>query len=221
MVKKKSCYVSLVVLALIAVVSQQQLHAQSANLIRQFTTLNGTIDFLPGAWVSVWEDGHSTYYEFKGGRFVEAEKLPALIRGWEDFGWDDEVDSSDQIARADYDPDINEFLPKQKKVKKVIRLSLPPHGSKDLVLVCFTLPAADPLASSGDTDIYITALLLKQQASGSTYEKFWTLEMEAGASYGEMKVQDIPSLGRFIVLYWGYATGSGTNQGLNVYRLTD
>ena len=218
---QKSTVACLMFLAFAIVLCAPRVWAQSATLVGRFTGLNGTIDFLPGAWVSAWENGHSKYYKFQGGRFVRSPKLPKLLQGWESFSWDDGVDFSDQIARSDYDPRINEFLPKKRKVKKVVEFSLRPNGHEDLVLVCFTLKSTDPSAPPDDTDIYTTALVMRPGTPESTYKRLWTRKMQADASYGDLSVQEIPDIGRFIVLYSGQAAGSGTNQGLNVYRLTN
>jgi hypothetical protein len=216
---RKSTIACPTALAFTVVLCTPRAWAQSATLVGRFTTLNGTIDFLPGAWVSTWENGRATYYKFQGGRFVRSPQLPEPLHGWESFSWDDGVDFSDQIARSDYDPRISEFLPKERKVKKVIEFNLRSNTHEDLVLICFTLNPADPSAPPGDTDIYTTALAMTPGTSGSTYKKLWTCEMEADVSYGDLSVQKVPGIGRFIVLYWGQAAGSGTNQGLNVYRL--
>lgn len=219
-IQRKSYALYLTVFALLVAVWSPNLRAQSITLLKRFTTLNGTIDFLPGAWVNVWENGQSQYYKYADGQFVRSPELPKLLRKWVSFDWGN-VDVLDQVAIQGYDQSINRFLPKGRKVKKVIEFSLHPQGSKDLVLVCFTLQSTDPDAFRGDTDIYMTALLETEGTSGSAYKRLWTRKMETDASYGEFTVQEVPAVGRFLVLYWWQGAGSGTNQGLDVYRITD
>lgn len=217
----KSSALFLLVFSFAALLIAPMAYAQRPTLLRRFTTLNGTIYFLPGAWVNIWENGRSIYYKYQGGRFVKSPELPKLLRNWESFSWDDGVDFSNQIIRSQYDPSINKFLPKEKKVKKLIEFSLTPHGHEDLVLVCFTLKDEDPSASQNDTDIYMTGLLRSQGTSSPTYKELWTRTMETDASYGNFSVQKVPGNGRFLVLYWGQAAGSGAIQGLDIYQIAD
>lgn len=204
--------------SLLLMVFPSRLSAQSVSLIRRFSTINGTVDFLPGAWVNVWENGRSTYYRFQDGRFVQAPRLPDLIRRWRSFGWGS-VDFLNQIAIQNYDPGIDQLLPKQKRVKKVEETPLPAHG-EDLVLACYTQETTEQFAEPGDTDIYLSALLGKKGSSGTTYKLLWTRKIETDASYGDLELQEIPGLGRFVVLYWGDMGGSGGQDALDVYRLT-
>lgn len=186
--------------------------------IKQFSTLNGTIDFLPGAWVRVRQDNSSTYYAFREDRFIPANP-PALIRQWQSFDWQT-VDFLNQIAIQNYDPDLDKFLPVDKYVKKVVEIQLSTRNSA-LVLVCFTTKTTERFARPGDTDIYLTGVLSKKTNSHTTYKLLWTRKVEAGASYGKFVSQNIPNLGRFIALYWASVGGSGGVDGLNLYRVKE
>lgn len=214
---KKTCICLLTAMSLMAA----SLYAQVApHLVRikQFSTLSGTIDFLPGAWVRVRQDKSLTYYTFRGGRFLPADP-PDLIRQWQAFDWQS-VDVLDQISIQNYSPDIDRFLPKDRRVKKVVEIPLPAHNN-ELVLICFTKKTTELYAPPGDTDIYLTGILRKADGSHSTYKPLWTLKAEADASYGDLVSQSIPNRGRFIVLYWASVGGSGGEDALDIYRLKE
>lgn len=184
--------------------------------MKTFSTLNGTVDFLPGAWVRVRQDSRSTYYALRGSKFLPA-KPPALIREWQSFDWQS-VDFLNQIAIQNYDPDLNHFLPNHKRVKKVVEISLAAHH-ETLVLICYTEKATEQFSETDDTDIYVTAVLRKSENSHTAYKLLWTRKIEADASYGDFALQTIPYLGHFVVLYWASMGGSGGQDVLNIYRL--
>lgn len=194
--------------------------AGSITMLKQFSALNGTVNFLPGAWVITWENGKSSYYHFRDNQFTKMDNLPATLDGWQTYSWGD-ADYLDQIARSDYDPRINEFLPKVAKVKKVIESQIGSKKSDTFVLVCYTLKAADSDALPSSNDIYVTALSGNRNDSAPIYKALWTKKLQSDASYGEMSVQKIGSIDRFLVLYWGEVAGSGSVEGLNVYRISD
>lgn len=225
----------LTTLIVLAAVLPSRLSAQDIRQVKRFTTVNGTIDFLPGAWVNVWESGHSKYYRYEREQFVQSPNLPLLLRGWESFDWGS-VDNLDQLAIQDYDPGIHRYLPARGRVKQVEQILV--GGSRNgarssyLYLVCFTLKTADKYAvSADDTDIFITAV--KETDSGgtpagkgmaykkTTYAKLWTRKVKTDAAYGQFTVQDIPKVGRFALLYWESSGGSGTDQGLDVFRVME
>lgn len=196
------------------------LRAQAPQLVRvkQFSTLSGTIDFLPGAWVRVRQDNkRSKYYRFRGSRFVQASKLPHLIRQWESFNWRS-VDVLNQVAIHNYNPDLDHFLPKHKRVKNVIELPLRVEG-KELVLVCFTEQTTEKFSEPGATDIYLAGILGQGTGSRAVYKQLWTRKVEADASYGNLSVQNIPHIGRFVLLYWVSVGGSGGENSLDIYRV--
>jgi len=218
-IRKKFHVLYLAAVVLLMFAFSTRLSAQNVTLLARFSTVNGTVEFLPGAWVNVWNNGRSKYYKYEDGKFAHASELPKILRKWKSFSWRS-VDYLDQIARQDYDTDINEFLPKHRRVKKVVNIPLRSRG-QELVLVCFTLKSTSQFALPGGTDIYMTVLLAREGASTSTYTKLWTRKMETDASYGEFTFQEVPNVGRFLLLYWADMGGSGGQDALDVYRITD
>lgn len=206
-------------LTLVGMLSPPSARAQTLRLVARFSTFNGTVYFLPGAWVSTQQNDQSTYYRYEAGKFVRATALPKILRGWKSFSWGS-VDFLNQISIQNYDPGIDQFLPKQKRVKKVEEMPLRARG-KDLVLVCFTEKTSERFAEPGDTDIYLSALTGKEGESGTTYKLLWTRKVETDASYGNFELQEIPRRARFAVLYWADMGGSGGEDALNVYRVTE
>lgn len=199
------------------------LPAQSVSLVKRFSTSNGTIDFLPGAWVSTWEEGHSKYYKFREGQFVRMPALPSLLDGWQSFDWGS-VDTLDQIAMQGYDPEIDKFLPPHKKVKQVEDFSPGPDGNHRLVMVCYTLKTTDKYAiSPDDTDIYLTVISATREKADAPVKLrlLWTRRIETNAAYGGFTVERVAGAGWFALLYWGASGGSGSDQGLDVYRVTE
>lgn len=190
-------------------------YAENVVLVQHFSALNGTVDFLPGAWVSVFEDGKSTYYRYDGGKYIKADKLPDVVKGWKAYSGD--ADYLDQIARADFDPDISHALPKLSKVKKVIEISHAGHG---LTYVCYSLPTTDSDALRPDaTDIYLAVFASPETSSRPTYKVLKTLKLESEVSYGQMSIQKVGGVGSFLVFYWGQPTGDSSVDGLDVYRI--
>lgn len=215
---KRACICLLAAVLIMAAPLYAQVTPQLVR-IKQFSTLNGVIDFLPGAWVSVLrEDNSLTYYAFRGGQFLPADP-PDLIRHWQAFDWRT-VDYLNQIAIYNYDPYLNQFLPGDKHVKNVVDIPLPMHDG-ELVLVCFTTKTAAQFALPGDTDIYLTGILSKAHGSHTTYKLLWTRKVETDASYGDFVSQNVPKLGRFMVLYWASGHGSGVVDALDIYRLKE
>lgn len=207
------------------------LRAQNVTLIKRFSALNGTVDFLPGAWVNVWKAGHSRYYRYEDGRFVRSPELPELLRDWASFDWGS-VDLLDQLAVQNYVPSISRFLPPRAKVKQVEELSLRPRSSDSLILVCFTLKTKEEFPMFlDDTDIYMMAVVVTPVSAtpggrGATYKKttfrkLWIRKLESDAEYGLFTVQKIPRLGQFALLYWESLAGSGSVQCLDVFRITE
>lgn len=191
-------------------------------LIHKFSSLNGTVYFLPGAWVSVSEGAHLVYYRYHGGKFVPASNLPQLLRGWKSFDWADGLDSGSQMSSANYPPALNEFLPPATKVKKAEVFPRGSASTERLLLVCFTRKTAEeyPMASN-DVDIYVAGFLSSKDSDQPVYTFLWIHKMESDVTYGNFSVQQIPGLGAFALLYWGSYGGSGGLDGLNVYQVTD
>lgn len=191
---------------------------QNLRLVSRFSTFNGTVYFLPGGWVSTQEDGHSAYYKYQSGKFVPTATLPEVLRGWKSFDWADGLDSGNQVT-FNYDPQLDGFLPRDARVKKVERIPL--GGSEELYLVCFTQKTTAQTPRPSDTDIYVAAVLGSNEASEPRFTKLWDRKLETDAFYGEFTVQNIPNLGRFVLLYWGDLGGSGGQDAMNVYRITE
>lgn len=211
---KRACICLLAVTSIMTTALYAQVAPQLVR-IKQFSALNGTIDFLPGAWVRVRQDGNSTYYAFQESNFRPADP-PSLIRQWRSFDWQS-VDFLNQIAIQNYDPDLNQFLPRDKHVKKVVEIPLPTYDG-ELVLVCFTTKTTEKFAEPGDTDIYLAGVLSKKAGFHTSYKLLWTRKLETDASYGDLAIQNIPNLGRFVVLYWASVGGSGGEDALDIYR---
>jgi len=70
-------------------------NAETITLLKSFSSQNGTVSFLPGAWVSVWEDRKSTYYRYDGKEFIKTDKLPDNLKDWDADS--SSVDYLDQI----------------------------------------------------------------------------------------------------------------------------
>lgn len=195
------------------------LYAQVAPQLihtKQFSALNGTIDFLPGAWVRVRQDGHPTYYSFRENEFRPADP-PDLIRQWQSFDWQS-IDFLNQIAIQNYDPDLNQYLPKDKRVKRVVDIPLS-WQNNELILVCFTKrTTTDKFSRPRGTDVYLVAVLKNLGGRRITYKLLWTKKVAADASYGNLMLQNIPNLGRFLVLYWASIGGSGGQDNVDIYR---
>lgn len=182
--------------------------------IRKFTSQDGDVSFLPGAWVSVWNNKDYKYYRYDGSKFVEMTALPALLQGWEVYSGD--ADYFDQLAKRDFDPAISHALPSLGKVKKVIEIS---KRGYNLTLVCYTLKATDPDASPNVTDIYLAIFVNGDSASGPTYKLLKTEKLESDAFYGQMSSQKINSFGNFLILYWGQPTADSSLDGLDIYKI--
>lgn len=194
--------------------------APDITVIKKFSALNGEAYFLPGAWIYVWEK-KSTYYQFKDGRFVEAKELPDTLKGFKPFS-SGQIDFLNQIARADFDPSITAFLPKEARVKRVIELPLDLKQKKYLVLACFTAKTSESYPMHpDDTDLYLSAMthVSTGDIRTETYQTLWSKKLVSEASYGDLSVQKVGALGQFLVLYWGQPTGDSSLFGLDVYRI--
>lgn len=200
--------------------SEPLLGKPSTRLVRikQFATLNGLVNFLPGAWVGVREGHRQTYYMFHNDKYLQAEP-PDLIRKWEDFDWNG-VDYLNQIAIQSYNLYLDKFLPDNKLVKKVVEIPLFERNNA-LFIVCFTEKATEQFARPGSTDIYFAGIASKTASSETSYKLLWIRKVESDASYGDLKVQEIPKLGRFVVLYWADMGGSGGVDALDIYRVKE
>jgi len=193
-------------------------NAETITLLKSFSSQNGTVSFLPGAWVSVWEDRKSTYYRYDGKEFIKTDKLPDNLKDWDADS--SSVDYLDQISIKSYDPGIDRFLPKLSKVKKVIETSLRSKDGGDLVFVCYTLKNTDPYAELNPQDIYLSVLTVARDASNPTYTMLKTEKLESEASYGELNVQQIGKLGTFLVLYWGSSSADSSFDSVDIYKIS-
>ena len=105
--------------------SSHSARPQNLSLVARFSTFNGTVYFLPGGWVSTQEDDQSAYYRYENGKVVPTTTLPEMLHGWKSFDWADGLDSGNQVT-FNYDPHLDEFLPKDARVKKVEEMRLSP-----------------------------------------------------------------------------------------------
>jgi hypothetical protein len=188
------------------------------KLAREFHSIGGSVQFLPGGFVIVTEDGKSTRYAFRSSGFVTSQEVLApSLRSWIAFDWEG-VDYLDQLNRKDFDPDIRAFLPNPAKVKKVLTLSQPDGTS--LLLVCYTSRSAQPLALPEATDISVLAVLdsEKDPHKPAKFQKEWEKKVAANASYGEFELQTVPRVGTFILLYSASTGGDAVDRALSVYR---
>jgi hypothetical protein len=207
-------------LSLAGLLSPPSVRAQNLSLVARFSAFNGTVYFLPGAWVSIQQDDQSTYYRYEKGKFVRTTALPEMLRSWKSFDWADDLDSGDQVT-FNYDPELDKFLPRDARVKKVEQIALGARGGKELYLICFTQKTTAQTPRPSDTDIYVAAVLGSNATSEPRFTKLWIRKLETDAFYGEFTVQNIPNLGQFILLYWGDLGGSGGQDAMNVYRITE
>lgn len=208
----------LVALVAIAALLPASAEALDIHLVREFGAFDGSVDFLPGAWVSVWEDGKTKYYKYQNDLYTEANPPPNIRAGWTPFGGD--YESADKIALTNYDPSINAYLPTQKKVKLVKTLITDSKKNTVLTLVCFTTDTTDPDAMRlSDVDIYVTALSGKKINSGLAYTKLWTKKIQSAVRYGEVSIQNPGELGRILIVYSESLGGSGYTSVMDVYKV--
>jgi hypothetical protein len=193
-------------------------YAENITLVKQFNSLGGTVDFLPGAWVSVWEGGKSTYYKYESGQYVKSDAIPLMLKDWESMSWGDfPFAQLGSVQR--HDSKIDAYIPKQATVNQVISIQRKEDASQDLVLVCYTLAEEKPEDEMYPDDVYITALTATTEKLSTKYKLLWTKKLEAEVNFGYIQVQLIPSFGRFLIFYWGQPTGDSFVAGMNVYRL--
>lgn len=217
-VTKKNLLETLILISAVALSSGA--NADNLTLVKHFSSLGGTIDFLPGAWVRVSDDKKPTYYKYEGGTYVESHELPDLIKDWRSMDWADfpfaDLGSVRQSRFL-----INAFVPKQSKINKIIGINRKSKVGQNLVLVCYTLKEEKPDDEMYPDDIYLTALAGPADKLPSAYTQLWTKKLEAAVDFGYMQVQNIQPYGRFLVLFWGQPTGDSFVAGMDVYRLDD
>lgn len=215
LIRTASLIASLVTLAFATL----QCEAQSLTLLRQFQTFQGNLQFLPGGRILVKQNGQESNYIYRNGDFTRsATPLPAELQRWTAFDWNG-VDYLNQVDQKSYDPEINHFLPSDKKVKKV--LDVPEsEGNKSFVLVCYTEKSSSEDSEPGDTDIFATGLERTQNKNKSfTYRRLWTKRLETDMNYGNFVYEDVPGMARFVLLYSLSLGGSGYSLALDVYRI--
>lgn len=198
---------------------------QNLRHVKQFYAVNGNVQFLPGAYVIVTEYGDVHFqqdappvvdkaekkrYKWEGAQFVAVKgPLAPELENWVSF---DSVDFLNQIDLKDFDPDLEAFLPRSRKVKKVLSISF--AGKKQLLeLICYLKGRNLFLTGVIDTDPY--------KIRPGKFQKLWTQMVKSDADYGDFQVQDVPTAGKFALLYTAATNGHAVNIDLDVFQLTD
>lgn len=194
--------------------------AQQLKEVGHFWAMKGTVQLLPTGQVLKREEGKTTIYTYVQGRYVASKKtqIPERMVNWMYFDWLS-VDWHDQLDRNDSDIPDGQFWPKNAKVKKLIYLSAR-NTPVVTVVVCYTLPESaedNPLETS--KHILLVALKGNVTQRGYVYRELWTKTVEKESSYGELTVQQIPGLGKALVLYSASAGPSSESEQLDIFRI--
>jgi hypothetical protein len=153
-----------------------------------------------------------------GGRYVAGKgtRISDPLLKWSYFDRLD-VDWLDQLDRNQSSIPDGRFWPKNAKVKKLVYLSAM-NAPVVTVLVCYALPALAgdlPLARR----IMLVALKGTWTDRGYQYRELWTKTLEKESNYGEITLQDLPDIGRVLVLYSAAPAASSETQQLDIYRI--
>jgi hypothetical protein len=195
--------------------------AQELQELGHFWAMKGTVQLLPTGNVLKREDGKVSVYTFKHQKYTVDNRLqlPKEITTWTYFDWQS-VDWSDQIDRNDSDIPDGTFWPQNGKVKKILYLSAR-NGPVISALVCYTVaePKEERQLLSTAGQIWVIAVRGNRTDSGYKYQKLWAKKLETQSNYGELSVQQLPDLGRVLVLYSASAGGSSESEQLDIYKL--
>ncbi len=207
--------------ALLFVFSPLRCVAQEIQKIGEFSTMNGTVQLLPTGNVLEREEGKTTLYSYQSGSYVPngGVQVAPQVLNWIYFDWQS-IDWGDQRDKNGTSIPSGEFWPKDARVKKVIYLSAP-NATVVKVLVCYTMSdptESSPLASS--KLVKLVAIRGTLTDRGYVYHSLWTKTLRKDSSYGDLVVQQVPEVGRLLVLYSG-SLGSAEIEDLTLYELRD
>jgi hypothetical protein len=193
---------------------------QELRDVGHFWAMKGTVQLLPTGEILKREEGKTTVYSRVRSHYVEdrATRIQESAMNWIYFDWLS-VDWHDQLDRNDSDIPDGKFWPQNAKVKKLVYLSAR-NAPVVTVVVCYTEaePIADfPLATS--KHIVLVALSGKVTDRGYVYHELWTKTVQKQSSYGELTLQQVPGIGRVLVLYSASAGPSSESEQLDIYRL--
>jgi hypothetical protein len=195
-------------------------NAQELRDVGHFWAMKGTVQLLPTGEVLKREEGKTTEYSYVQGHYVAAKgaQVAEQAMKWSYFDWLS-VDWYDQLDRNDSDIPDGKFWPQNAKVKKLVYLSAR-NAPVVTVVVCYTVsepPEDSPLATS--KHIVFVGLKGNMTDRGYVYHELWTKTAQKESSYGELTLQQLPGVGRALVLYSASAGPSSESEQLDIYRV--
>jgi hypothetical protein len=194
--------------------------AQELKEVGHFWAMKGTVQLLPTGEVLKREEGHTTIYSYVQGHYIADKgiRVPERVMNWAYFDWQS-VDWHDQLDRNDSDIPDGKFWPQNAKVKKLVYLSAR-NALVVTVVVCYTVPESTE-DSQRETPKHIVFAALKgiMTEKGYVYHKLWTKTVKKESSFGELTLQDVPNVGKALVLYSASAGPSSESEQLDIYKL--